>query len=63
MYMLSCFSHVQLFANLWTLAHQALLLWNSSGKNTGVRCQAPLQGISLTQGSYNSCIGRWVLYH
>ena len=23
--MLSCFSHVQLFATLWTVAHQALL--------------------------------------
>ena len=25
MYVLSCFSHVQLFATLWTVAHQVLL--------------------------------------
>ena len=37
------------------------------GKNIGVGCHAPLQGIFLTQGldlvSYVFCIGRQVLYH
>ena len=40
---------------------------DSPGKNTGVGCHAPLQGMFLTQGS-NSCLlhrqaGSWVLYH
>ena len=39
----------------------------SPGKNTGVSCQALLQGIFQTWGSNPhllvSCIGRWVLYH
>ena len=34
----------------WTRAHQALCLWDSPGKNTGVSCHALLQGIFLTQG-------------
>ena len=34
--MLSCFSHVQLFATLWTAAHQAPLSWDLPGKSTGV---------------------------
>ena len=32
--MLSCFSHVQLSATLWTIAHQAPLSMDSPGKNT-----------------------------
>ena len=48
---LSRFSHVQLFATLWTVAHQAPCLWDSPGKNTGVGCHALLQGIFLIQGS------------
>ena len=45
-------SRVWLFATPWTAAHQALLcLWVSPGKNTGVGCQALLQGIFPTQGS------------
>ena len=45
-------SCVQLFATLWSVASSSLqpirLLspWNSPGKNTGVGCDAPLQGFS-----------------
>ena len=49
--MLIHFSHVQLFAAQWTVAHQAPLPWDSPGKNTGVGCHALLQGIFPTQGS------------
>ena len=34
--MLGCFSHVLLFATLWTVAHQEFCPWNSPGKNTRV---------------------------
>ena len=42
--------------------------WDPPGRNTGMGCQALLQGIILTQRlnpwvSYVSCIGKWVLYH
>ena len=46
---LSHFSHVQLFATLWTVVRQAPLSMEP-GKNTGVGCHALLQGIFLTQG-------------
>ena len=36
--LLSCFSHVQLFVTLWTVACQLLCPWDSPGKNTGVGC-------------------------
>ena len=38
--------------------------WDFPGKNTGVGCQFPLQGILLSQG-WNLCllIGRQILYH
>ena len=49
--MITPFSRVQLFATLWTVARQASLSRDSSGKNTGVGCHALLQGIFLTQGS------------
>ena len=52
--MLGCFSHVQLFATLWTVAHQFLCPWNSPDKNTGVGCRALLPGIFLIQGSNSS---------
>ena len=39
--LLSCFSHVWLFATLWTAS---LYPWDSPGKNTGVCCHALLQG-------------------
>ena len=65
--MLSHFSCVQLVATLWIVAHQALLSWDSLGKNTGVGCHVLLQGIfrpmDQTLVSYVSCIGRWVLFH
>ena len=43
--MLSHFSHVQLFATLWTVSHQAPLTKGSPGKNTGMGCHAFLQRI------------------
>ena len=47
-----CYSRVQLFATLWTIAHQAPLSMGFPGKNTGVGCHALLlQGVFLTQGS------------
>ena len=49
--LLSCFSHVQLFATLWTVAHQAFLSMVFPGKNTGVSCHFLLQGIFPIQGS------------
>ena len=37
--------------------------WDSSGKNTGVGCQALLQGIFLTQGSKPCLLHcKWILY-
>ena len=41
---------VQLFATLWTVAHQTPHPWDSPGKNTEVGCHALLQGIFPTQG-------------
>ena len=49
-HVLSRFSHVQLFTNSWTVAHQAPPSMGFSGKNTGVGCHALLQGIFPTQG-------------
>ena len=49
--MLSCFSHVQLFAALWTVAHQAPLSMGFSRQETGEGCHALLQGIFLIQRS------------
>ena len=44
MLLLSCFSHVWLFATLWTVQPARLLCpWDSPGKNTGVGCHALLQ--------------------
>ena len=37
---LSCFSHVWLFATLWTVARQAPVFMVFSSKNTGVGCHA-----------------------
>ena len=48
---LSCFSRVQLFATLQTVASRLLCPWDSLGKNPGVGCHSLLQGIFLTQGS------------
>ena len=41
---LSCFSCVQLFVTLWTVACQPPLSMGFSRKNTGVGCCALLQG-------------------
>ena len=59
-YMLSHFSHVQLFATIWTVARQApvhgilqarILEWVPMGSS---------QPRNQTHVSYVSCIGRWV---
>ena len=58
--MLSCFSHFQLFATLWTVPHQTPLSpWDLTGKNTGVGCHSLLQAIFPTQG-LNSCLLRFL---
>ena len=41
-YMLSCFSRVQLLVTAWTVATRLLCPWDSLGKNAGVRCHALL---------------------
>ena len=43
-------SHVQLFATLWTVAHQAPLSMGFPGKNTRVGCHLLLWGIFSTHG-------------
>ena len=53
--LLNCLSRVQLFVNLWTIAHQALLSMDSLGKNTRVGCHTLLQGIFPTQ-ELNPCL-------
>ena len=64
--LLSSFSRLWLFVNLWTIAHQALCSWDSPGKNTGVGCHVFLQGTFPTKGSnpYLLCLlhCRWILY-
>ena len=65
---LSCFSRVRLFANLWTVAHQALLSrrilqarileWVATLSSRGSS-----QPRDRSNVSYVSCIGRQVLYH
>ena len=42
-------SRVQHIATLWTVARQAALSMEFSGKNTGVGCHSLLQEILLTQ--------------
>ena len=52
-------SHVQLFATLWTVAPLSM---SSPGKNSGVGCHSPLQGIFPTQGSNPGLLHcRWTL--
>ena len=58
--MLSHFSHVRLFATLWTVACHHFCPWDSPGKNTGVGCHALLQGILPIQG-LNLCL-LWLLH-
>ena len=65
---LSCFSCVQLFATLWTVAHQAPLSKRFSRQEywSGLPCppsgNLPNQGIE-TSSLYISYIGKQVLYH
>ena len=56
------FSPVQLFG---LKAARLLCPWDSPGMNTGVGCDALLQGIFPDSGIEPcvSCMGRWVLYH
>ena len=74
MCILKCFSHVQLFATLWTVALQAPLCMGFSSKGywSGLLFltpgDLPNPGIKLAFSSlirdifYVSYIGRWVLY-
>ena len=48
--MLSSHSVVSDSVTPWTVARQLLCPWNFPGKNTGVGCHFPLQGIFLSQG-------------
>ena len=52
-------SHIQLFADPWTVAHQVPLSVEFSRKNTGVGCL--LQGIFPIQGSnpHPLCLLHW----
>ena len=47
---LICFSCVQVFATLWTVARQAPLSMDSPGISTKVGCHVLFQGIFTTQG-------------
>ena len=53
--MLSCFSHVWLFKNPWTVACQAPLSMGPSRQEYWSGLPCPLQGIFPTQGS-NPCL-------
>ena len=63
----SHFSHVQLFAILWTVAHQAPLSMGFSRQEywNGLPCLPPgdLSDPRIEPTSHISCIGEWVLYH
>ena len=55
-YVLSCFSHVQVFATLWTVSLPGSSVHGDSPhKNIGVGCHFLFQGIFPTQGS-NPCL-------
>ena len=63
---ISHFSHVWLFAILWTIACRLLCPWDSPGKNTGVGCHALLQlGSSmLLQTAGLPCFfNDWIIIH
>ena len=62
--MLSCFSCVQLYVTLWTIAHQAPLpIRIPQNKNTRAGCHVLLQGISSTEGSNPRlfCLLHWYI--
>ena len=56
---LSHFSHVQLFATLWTVVLQVLCPWDSPGKNTGVGCHALLWGSSWPRSNLSLVSLKW----
>ena len=62
-----CISHSVMSDSLWPgglFPTRLLCLWDSPGKNTGVRFQFLLQGIFLTQGSNPGLPHRrQILYH
>ena len=70
---LSCFSHVQLFATPWTVAHQAPLSMGFSRQEnwSGLRFSLPfpclppgdLPSSGIKPASLVFRTGRWVLYH
>ena len=56
-FMLNHFSCVQLFVNLWTVAHQTPLCpWDSTGKNTGVGGCILLQGVFPSRDQTHFCL-------
>ena len=64
--LLNCFSHVWLFATIWTVAHQDLPSTGFSMEEDWVGCHTLLKWIFLTQG-LNLCLlrlphCRWILY-
>ena len=60
----SSLSRVWLSETPWIVAHQASLSMEFSGRNTGVGCHSPLQGIFPTQGSNLGLLHcRQILYH
>ena len=63
LWVLRCFSRVQLFATQWTVAHQAPRFMGFSRQDTGVGCRALLQGIFPILGSNPCllCLLRWQL--
>ena len=64
MYVLSRFSRVQLFATLWTVAHQAHLSMGILQTRVLEGCYALLQGIFPAQGSNPGLPhSRQILYH
>ena len=61
----SCFSRVQLFATIWTVAHQAPLSMRILQARILEWAAMPSsRGSSQTRDqTHVYCIGRWILYH
>ena len=57
---LSCFSHVRLFATLWSVAHKALLYMGFLGKNTVVGCMPSSRGSSRPRNWTHIFCGSWI---
>ena len=59
--MLNCFGHVQLFATLWTVTHQAPLFMGFSRQDYWTELPCPSPGIFLTQGwnPHFLCLLQW----